>query len=118
MEKNTEQLIRELADKLGTTTEYLWGVLIKQAAVYSYSNICFILFLGICVYFPFFLTKKLVNKMKNKHNDYEIEMVFGTVVMGVFLIVFIIHVCVTFTDTITGLTNPEYWALQQILKQI
>ncbi len=35
MSEKTEQLLRELAQKLGTTAEHLWGVLIKQAYVDS-----------------------------------------------------------------------------------
>ena len=29
------QLLAQLAERLGTTTEYLWGVLIKQAYINS-----------------------------------------------------------------------------------
>ena len=33
MNDQTVQLLRELAEKFGTTTEHLWGVLIKQAYI-------------------------------------------------------------------------------------
>jgi len=32
MDSKTAQLIEQLAQKLGTTTEYLWSILIRQAA--------------------------------------------------------------------------------------
>ena len=31
MNEKTEQLLQSLADKLGTTTEYLWTILVNQA---------------------------------------------------------------------------------------
>lgn len=33
MEEKTIKLIEQLAQKLGTTTEYLWAVLLKQAPI-------------------------------------------------------------------------------------
>jgi len=33
MNENTAKLIEQLAQKLGTTSEYLWGVLLKQASI-------------------------------------------------------------------------------------
>jgi hypothetical protein len=33
VDTKTEALIRDLAEKLGTTTEHLWGVLVHQAMI-------------------------------------------------------------------------------------
>lgn len=33
MNEGTERLLTQLAEKLGTTTEYLWAVLLKQAPI-------------------------------------------------------------------------------------
>lgn len=32
MDHNTQKLLEQLAAKLGTTTEYLWGILLKHKA--------------------------------------------------------------------------------------
>ncbi len=33
MDEQIEKLLRELAEKLGTTAEHLWGVLMRQAPI-------------------------------------------------------------------------------------
>ena len=41
MNDQTAKLIEQLAQKLGTTTEYLWSVLIKQAPIDALSRLAF-----------------------------------------------------------------------------
>lgn len=124
MENTTSNLavvIEKLAAKLGTTAEYLWGVLIKQAAVNALNNVIFIVFVILFGFILFRLHKKFLKEDKNNDSIYDefegaaiIPMVLGCVA---FLVMFFCGIaCIG--DTITSLVNPEYWALQQILTQV
>ena len=41
MNDQTLELIRDLAEKLGTTTEHLWGVLMTQAFISGIGDVIF-----------------------------------------------------------------------------
>ena len=41
MNDQTLELIRDLAEKLGTTTEHLWGVLVTQAYISGVGDVIF-----------------------------------------------------------------------------
>lgn len=119
----TAELIGKLASKLGTTTEYLWGVLLQQAPVAALTTLVQCLLI---VIFGVILWKIHKRLLQNAIDGYEcsyyekyelsaqLPMTFG-------LIIFVVGVLDAFfsVDTIVnGFFNPEYWALQQVLKAI
>ena len=123
MNEQTTKLIADLASKLGTTTEYLWGVLIKQALYSAITDLGFVIFTAIYGYVLYRIYKWLCqpmtdNKTYTRFDEYEesatMPMFLG---FGLFLI-FIIANIINFPDIIAGLFNPEYWALHEILKQL
>lgn len=121
MNEETTKLIDQLAQKLGTTAEYLWSVLLKQAPIDStvslIQTICVMLF-GFTLWK---IHKRLLKKEStdrhadNGYDKYEdfaiIPMIIGTIV---FVILFIISFC-CIGDIVNGYFNPEYWALERIL---
>lgn len=60
MNEETSKLIRELADKLGTTAEHLWSVLVKQAPISSATDCVGLIVLWIIMGLSFCKLKKLV----------------------------------------------------------
>ena len=109
MEQLTNML-NELATKLGTTTEYLWGILIKQAQLAAITNliISIILFLMAATALKFCV---IFFKKIEIDSDYEVP--FGlSLIIGTMLIVVAL---VTLHASIVAFINPEYWALQKIL---
>jgi hypothetical protein len=115
-------LLRELAEKLGTTTEYLWGVLVKQAPISSISNLFMV---GLTILFSFGLWKlhkwlmgNYADTKYSRYDEYEeaaiIPMVFLFIIIGVFIIAGFF----TIPSIITGFLNPEYWALKEILSNV
>ena len=115
MNEKTEQLIRELASKLGTTVEHLWGVLVKQAPIEAATNLgCFLLF-GVILGLIYRYAKKLFAKQHRSDGEDAVLAICcaAFVIVGVvFLLLFVSEVSMI----TAGFFNPEYWALKQIIK--
>jgi len=113
MNETTDKLIRELADKLGTTTEHLWNVLIKQAAISGAGNlITAIVFLALTT-----IAFIVVRKKASRTDDSEIIYMFWVMFfLGSFVMVGIS--IVSLSDAASAILNPEYWALKEVLKEI
>ena len=123
MNEQTTKLIEQLARKLGTTTEYLWLVLLKQApidATVTLFQTLFVMLFGLALWK---INKRLLKKgSEDKYSEtgyekYEegaiIPMIIATIV---FAILFIICFC-CIGDIVNGYFNPEYWALERILNK-
>lgn len=124
MNDNATKLLELLAQKLGTTTEYLWMVLVKQAPV----DATITLFQTVLIMmFGWFLYRKhkrlMVKKDYNGYNEtgyshYE-EVAYIPMIVGA--IFFVIMSTVAFfciQDIINGYFNPEYWALNKLLQTL
>lgn len=114
-------LLEKLADKLGTTTEYLWSVLIDQALISAINSMIFI---GITIIVTFFTLKYHIKFSKEDSEGNSMyynqeELLTGPMVfIGMACIVMIILSLVFLSNLSTALFNPEYWALEKILEQI
>jgi hypothetical protein len=122
MDKNTETLIRELADKLGTTSEYLWGVLLKQAPISAATDAAaVIILLAVTFYVCRLVFKKTTTPPKTEDEPYpepeweEAEAFLAWVVAGCSVVGTTIFVTASIQSVVTALLNPEYWALQQLM---
>lgn len=108
--------LQELVSKLGTTTEYLWGILLKQATVQIYMDIFVITLTVITIIlysiFIYIAMKKKWYDYNSKFNTITLLVTFlgGTII----LIMFIASLFCTM-ELITLYVNPEYWAFEQIL---
>ena len=113
-----EPMLRELAAQLGTTVEYLWGVMITQAHVYVLSYIVYL----VLFFLVFFITYKLIKNLANEADDdlecMQIPQFILIVVLCFGLVAGTIGLTIEFSNFLTALLNPEYWALQQILEYI
>ena len=116
MSETTEKLIRDIAEKLGTTTDHLWGVLCRQAPITAITDMIELLVLALlCVY----VGRRLKRWHKSLEEAYE-EDHPGLIMLYV---VFVTLLCITIgcalccvSGIVTAFTNPEYWALRQIIK--
>lgn len=119
MEENTAKLIEQLANKLGTTSEYLWKVFLKQAPIDATITLVqdvIIVIFGIILYklHKKFLKKKEIPYRSSMYDDNE----FLRVAMAAGAFIFIIIAAIAFFcfgDIVNGYFNPEYWALNKIL---
>lgn len=115
MNDETAKLIQDLAAKLGTTADHLWGVLVRQAPVSSMISILSFVLQGCAVYF---YAKWLMGRPAIEDDD-AIPQWIGRGAMWCVLIVVVICLLCDMDDmatNISGFTNPEYWALKQIVK--
>lgn len=107
MNESTEILIRELAEKLGTTAEHLWGVMVAQALVNA--SITAIIITALMIATGFFY-KKLP-----KFDDDNGITIFLWGAWGWLAVISFISFMVEVPMIVTGFLNPEFWALKQLL---
>ncbi len=122
MNDQTTKLVEQLAQKLGTTAEYLWAVLLKQAPISAATDLIYLILViigGVLLY-------KLHKYLSEEGGEYKnsiycdkeelvvIPMVLVTFLWGVIAIV--CFFCIG--NIINGFFNPEYWALKEILSQL
>jgi len=122
--ENLAELLKELAVQLGTTSEYLWSVLIAQAHIQVITHIYVTVIVLLTAGILFLVHRKLMKPIKeddrswNKYDDIEVlAPIMG--VLGVICLGAVIGVAFgIIPELITAIFNPEYWALQEILKQL
>ena len=121
MDDKTIQAITVLAEKLGTTAEYLWGTLLLQAKISGCIGICsvviFTISLIVLTRFVYKKTNILVEKKYGEYPQWEDEKAFGAWSAVAFAWIIEIAICIDVLPmAIYGLLNPGYWALAQVLK--
>lgn len=116
MSDQWQKLIEQLAAKLGTTAQFLWLVLIKQAKVEAIEDVCFVL---LCIPCFWFYAKYTLwcGKKCAKNEDEDIHMI-GMVIFGIVCTIMFGFMLAALFEIPTMLLNPQYWALQQILDKV
>jgi len=124
MDEKLITALTELATKLGVTTEYLWGVLLKQAPISGGIDI-----MVMCAWVSaIYMWAKYVQRKTERpavttdcqypHAEWNDEMgvflAWGSVGLAAILAATIIG-C-NLSISIAAFVNPEYWALKQIIK--
>src|ERR1700727_1468924 len=127
MNDQLQKALTELANKLGTSVQYLWGVLVSQAKINAIEDGIIwlvIIFGGIGLW----RTHKKCFKRektgeKNRYGEEELAESFYyknewsqylmIVVCGVWLIFFIICFC-NIGDLFNSIFNTQYWELKKL----
>lgn len=111
-------LLNKLAEQLGTTSQYLWSVLLKQAPVqasimgFEYATTILLLFL-------LFKFRAAAGAFYEKcHEDYEILTFICTIVLGLVAVIWLLACLFCVESFFTAIFNPEYWALKQVLRVV
>ena len=116
MTNETMNAIEILANKLGTTSEYLWGVLLKQAPISAITDLIqYALIIFACTFWI-----KKVKTFADKISDGEWEETSWAWigVVSVILGIFVVCAFLSFPNTFYALVNPEYWALNKLLLKL
>jgi hypothetical protein len=115
MDDKTLQALTTLANKLGTTAEYLWGVLLRQAPLSGAIDLALVAaWAAACFWMVRFVRAKTAGDDPVWMDEAGRALAWAGVwfaCLGVALIGGSV-----LTDAVTALANPEYWALRQILK--
>ena len=122
MNETTDKLIRDLAEKLGTTADHLWGVLCRQATISGVTNLLVIGVWAILLVCAFkFVQRKTTTPLKTEEDRYpraewnEEGKAVAWVVFGAATIITVLTAGCNLEYIIGSLLNPEYWALKQIV---
>lgn len=120
MNEQTIKLLEELSTKLGTTTEMLWGALIKQAPISSATSVLWVFLMFAVTLTIIVITWRLNKKYNNPNNDTKDDGEIGFLT-GCCVVLTIVTLAVwgcEIPNMLSGFLNPEYWALQQLLQQL
>jgi uncharacterized membrane protein len=112
MDDKTLQALTALATELGTTSEYLFGVLVKQAPISGTINLLVMAAWAYACVVLVRITKRKTTKKEGAHYA-EWDSVVWIATGGVVLVVALIVGC-ELAGAISAIVNPEYWALKQI----
>lgn len=123
MDDKTLHALTALANKLGTTAEYLWGVLLRQAPISAVTNLVVLALLVIVwacwARFVFKMTRVMPATESDRWPRAEWReegavLAWASVAMSGAVIAIIGMEALQMATY--ALLNPEYWALRQILK--
>jgi hypothetical protein len=128
MEQLTKELLPyldKIAEKLGVSAMYFWGILVKQAQTELISElITYILItIFILVYWKLFnyfnkdvsLNSTYERKRWEQHDGLPV-LLMG--ISGICVIFSITYMLANIITLITLISNPEYWALKQLLQMV
>lgn len=121
MNKETLDLLQKLADRLGTTVDHLWSILIKQAPISGLTSLIEVVVLIIIVLWGFsFVKKKTTEGPCDKDGsrdfaDWDDEGAgFAWILWGLFTIGSIVFIFNEVSGIVCAFFNPEYWAFKQV----
>lgn len=113
-------LLEQLAIKLGTTVDYLWKVLVKQAYIDATKHLVILIATIAYAFVIIRIHKSLIKKDKHGDTKYD-ESELWIPVMSLFILSWTILFIASISgvsDIFNGYFNPEYWALKEILDTI
>ena len=110
MNDEAVKLLRELADKMGTTVEHLWGVLVRQAPIEGWASIAQCAGVGVAWWFWWRLRKSIGTGYEEEGK--WIAIIVSGIVLGFVSFVMFFSI----GDLVACFVNPEYWALGKLAK--
>jgi NADH:ubiquinone oxidoreductase subunit 5 (subunit L)/multisubunit Na+/H+ antiporter MnhA subunit len=109
MNEETLKLVDKLAEKLGTTAERLFAIMVKQAPLSGAIQV--ILFLILMAIAGFFLWKCI----KTADWDSEPRIILG-IMSGLAIVILVVTALCSADLVLASFFNPEYWAVKQFIK--
>jgi hypothetical protein len=114
MNTETQQLIERLAERMGTTAEHLWGVLVRQAPISSASKLAGFLVLA-CVLVVLYRVVVKKTKPGGDWNDGCGSIMLPWGAWGLMTVILLAVFMGEVGNIVAGFVNPEYWAMRVIL---
>lgn len=115
MSDHTAELVDKLAAKLGTTAQYLWDCLLRQAPISSALYFATMVGMGIAVYCLVRVIKVRFPKDIDSYGDPKAATFILMVIAGILGFILLILIICGLEMGVAGFFNPGYWALKQIL---
>lgn len=118
MNEQVMEILRVLAEKFNTTTEFLWEILIKQAYVHGVTSIICFLITSVLIFGWNWIWWRAEVGEETSRRD-QGDRMFAIFMCRLFgLILVFIWTCLFLSgmfDVTTALINPEYWVIKQVL---
>ena len=112
-----------LASKMGTTAEYLWGVLLRQAPITGAIDLAVMVAWVVMAVFLIRLVRRKTTTPAETDEDRNPNAEWSDEAAGfawggaiIFALITALIVGSGLSSVTAALLNPEYWALRQILK--
>jgi hypothetical protein len=106
--------LQPLAEKLGTTAQYVWGLQVKQAYVDGFVALASFMFGVMMIIGSIGILFKIFNNGE-KASEAEAWLTGGSLIS----IIVGFTICASWFSTILNcFINPEYYALQQLIKLV
>lgn len=125
MDERTYALLTALSERLGTTAEHLWGVMVQQALISGVVGLVEVgATIAVCWWVIRLVARKTTAPAASAMNPYpcaewESDMAgLAIVVSTVFVGGAVVVVSVALFDISSALLNPEYWALSRLLRAL
>ncbi len=121
MNEHTAQLLQGLAVKLGTTSEYLWAILLKQAPVFAWISIGYYVGTLLAVLMLWTFRKRIAASLTwciNEGEGTALLCFFGLIIAGIASLIWLFACIFMFESVVTAFVNPEYWALDKVLDTV
>ena len=109
-------IINALAEKLGTVPSELWEVLLRQAKVSAVNDIFYLVVMILLSVYIYINYKQWVKDLKSPDTEIIAGIKLG--IAGVFFVTFFVTLPFVLSDITVALLNPEYWALEQLLRAL
>lgn len=114
-----DEILKELADKLGVAIDTLWGALLKQAPISATMDVLVWVLLSALSIGGWLWCRKIAAKARTKDWGNDEPYIVGTIVVGVVSAILTLVCLISLSEmevSLAGFFNPEYWALKQIIK--
>lgn len=108
-----ESILEILAAKFGTTVEHLWEVMVRQSILIGSIELGVIFVWIILAVIALHYIKRKTHGERSEWCDEKKEIAWGILCLFITLATIISGVCIS--GIISGIVNPEYWALQKLL---
>jgi hypothetical protein len=122
MNETAEKLVRELAEKLGTTAEHLWGVLMRQAPITAATDsVTAAIMIGTLWALYRLVRMKTIKPPKSDDDRYpsaewsQEGAFMSWLILAIYALLTLVTVFYAIGTVITTTMNPEYWVLKQLL---
>lgn len=112
-ETMNDETLKLLADKLGVTIEHLWEVMVRQAPVTASIDTVTIMLAA-----ALFLWLTIKGATIFKEDDDNAPAGAGALICGCITIILVLCFLGGLATNVSAFTNPEYWALKQLLSAI
>jgi hypothetical protein len=124
MDKDIKLIIDEISRKLGTTSEYLFEKLVKQAKINGVTTLlqlCFGLLIGILLaIYTIFIVKLGIHNYSKVEDYIGIYFALGisdALILVIYVITMFERIYFGIDESIKCLKNPEGWAIDELLNK-